>query len=168
MIHMLTSEKDEKNISLLWDVIPSEGLIKEWWFLLKKYNIYSLIFVTMPIISEFGFNLILRILITIYWATGIGNFLARTADPRIDDDAEIFRLNKRNYIFWLTTSLIFFFFWISEFRSQTLVYLTVIEIIVLIIIYTYLMFHWEMQSVKQRKRVKEMKKERLEDLHKWY
>ena len=122
----------------------------------------------MPLISEFGFNIILRILITIYWATGIGNFLARTADPRIDDDAEIFRLNKRNYIFRLTTSLIFFFFWISEFKNQTLVYLTVVEIIALIITYMYLMFHGEMQSAKQIKRVKQMKKERLEDLHKWY
>ena len=122
----------------------------------------------MPLISEFGFNIILRILITIYWATGIGNFLARTADPRIDDDAEIFRLNKRNYIFRLTTSLIFFFFWISEFKNQTLVYLTVVEIIALIITYMYLMFHGEMQSAKQIKRVKQMEKERLEDLQKWY
>jgi hypothetical protein len=30
----------------------------------------------------------------------------------------------------------------------------------------YLMFHGEMQSAKQIKRVKQMKKERLEDLHK--
>lgn len=122
----------------------------------------------MPFISEFGFNLILRILITIYWATGIGNFLARTADPRIDDDAEIFRLNKRNYIFWLTTSLIFFFFWISEFKNQTLVYLTVIEIIALIITYMYLMFNCEMKSAKQMKKIKELKKEKIERLRRWY
>ena len=122
----------------------------------------------MPFISEFGFNIILRILITIYWATGIWNFLARTADPRIDDDAEIFRLNKWNYIFWLTTSLIFFFFWISEFKNQTLVYLTVVEIIALIITYMYLMFYGEIQNMKQMKKVKEMRKEKLEKLHKWY
>ena len=122
----------------------------------------------MPFISEFGFNIILRILITIYWATGIGNFLARTADPRIDDDAEIFRLNKWNYIFWLTTSLIFFFFWISEFKNQTLVYLTVVEIIALIITYMYLMFYGEIQNMKQMKKVKEMRKEKLEKLHKGY
>ena len=122
----------------------------------------------MPFISEFGFNLILWILITIYWATGIGNFLARTADPRIDDDAEIFRLNKRNYLFWLITSLIFFFFWISEFTNQTLVYLTVIEIIVLTISYMYLMFSTEKETSKNMKKIKEMKKETLEKLHKWY
>ena len=122
----------------------------------------------MPFISEFGFNLILRIFITIYWATGIGNFLARTADPRIDDDAEIFRLNKWNYVFWLITSLIFFFFWISEFKNQTLVYLTVIEIVILIITYMYLIFYGEIQNIKQMKKVKQLKKEKLERLHKWY
>ena len=122
----------------------------------------------MPIINEFGFNLILRILITIYWTIGIGNFLARTADPRINDDAEIFRLNKRNYIFWLVTSLIFFFFWISEFEDQTLVYLTVIEIVILIIIYTYLMIRGAIKNSKQMKKIKEMKQEKLERLRKWY
>lgn len=122
----------------------------------------------MPIIDQFGFNLILRILITIYWATGIWNFLARTADPRINDDAEIFRLNKRNYIFWLITSLIFFFFWISEFENQTLVYLTVIEIIILIIIYTYLMIMGAIKNSKQMKKIRQMKQEKLERLRKWY
>jgi RsiW-degrading membrane proteinase PrsW (M82 family) len=122
----------------------------------------------MPIIDQFGFNLILRILITIYWATGIWNFLARTADPRINDDAEIFRLNKRNYIFWLVTSLIFFFFWISEFENQTLVYLTVIEIVILIIIYTYLMIMGAIKNSRQMKKIKEMKQEKLERLRKWY
>ena len=134
----------------------------------KKYNFYRLIFTTMPIISEFGFNVILRILITIYWATGIWNFLARTADPRIDDDAEIFRLNKRNYVFWLITSLIFFFFWISEFQNQTLIYLTVIEIVLLIITYTYLMVIWAIKNAKHSKRIKEMKQEKLEKIRKWY
>ena len=122
----------------------------------------------MPFISEFGFNLILRILITIYWATGIGNFLARTADPRIDDDAEIFRLNRRNYIFWLTTSLIFFFFWISEFQNQTLVYLTVAEIVIIIGAYVYLISSMEKQNSKQMKKIREMQKEKLQKLRKWY
>ena len=122
----------------------------------------------MPIISELGFNVILRILITIYWATGIWNFLARTVDPRIDDDAEIFRLNKRNYIFWLITSLIFFFFWISEFQNLTLIYLTVIEIVLLIIIYTYLMVVWAIKNAKQSRKIKEMKQEKLEKIRKWY
>ena len=123
----------------------------------------------MPIIiDEFRFNLILRILITIYWATGIWNFLARTADPRIDDDAEIFRLNKLNYIFWLITSLIFFFFWISEFKNQILVYLTVVEIVVLIFAYMYLLFSAQIKNLKQAKKIKEMKREKVERLRRWY
>ena len=122
----------------------------------------------MPFMNELGFNILLRVLITIYWATGIWNFLARTADPRIDDDAEIFRLNKWNYLFWLTTSLIFFFFWISEFTNQTLVYLTVIEIIVLTISYMCLMFSTEKETAKNMKKIKEMRKEKLEKLRKWY
>ena len=122
----------------------------------------------MPIISEFTLNIVLRILITIYWATGIWNFLARTADPRIDDDAEIFRLNKWNYIFWLVTSLIFFFFWISEFQNQTLVYLTVIEIVILVIAYTYLMFSAAIKNSKQMKKIRQMDREKLEKLHRGY
>jgi len=121
----------------------------------------------IPFISEFEFNIILRILITIYWTIGIWNFLARTADPRIDDDAEIFKLNKWNYIFWLISSLLFFFFWISEFKNETLIYLTVIEIIILIISYMYLLLSIEMQNSKQRKKIKEMKKEKSQ-LEKWY
>ena len=121
-----------------------------------------------PIIDEFRFNLILRILITIYWATWIWNFLARTADPRIDDDAEIFRLNKRSYIFWLITSLIFFFFWISEFKNQTLVYLTVIEIVILILFYMYLLFSAQIKNLKQAKKIKEMKIEKVERLRRGY
>ena len=122
----------------------------------------------MPLISEFTLNIVLRILITIYWATGIWNFLARTADPRINDDAEIFRLNKWNYIFRLVTSLIFFFFWISEFQNQTLVYLTVIEIVILVITYTYLMFAAAIKNSKQMKRIRQMEKEKLEKLHRGY
>lgn len=118
----------------------------------------------MPFTSEFEFNIILRILITIYGATGIWNLLARTADPRIDDDAEIFKLNKWNYMFWLITSLIFFLFWISEFENQTLVYLTAIEIVILILSYMYLLFSIQIQNSNQTKKIKEMKKEKLENI----
>jgi hypothetical protein len=133
----------------------------------KKFNNFTiLIFITMHFITEFEFNIILRILITIYWTLGIWNLLARTADPRIDDDAEVFKLNKWNYVFWLVSSLLFFFFWISEFKNEILIYLSVIEIVVLIISYMYLIFHVQTQNSKQRKKINEINEKREDAINK--
>jgi len=92
--------------------------------------------------------------------------LARTADPRIDDDAEVFKLNKWNYVFWLVSSLLFFFFWISEFKNEILIYLSVIEIVVLIISYMYLIFHVQTQNSKQRKKINEINEKREDAINK--
>ena len=119
-------------------------------------------------ISELWFNIILRILITIYWATWIWNLLAYTPDPKIDDDDELFKFNKVSYIFWLVTSLIFFFFGISEFKNATLIYLTVIEIILIIIGYLYLIITRGNETSKQMKRLKKLDEYRKDQIRKWY
>ena len=119
-------------------------------------------------ISELWFNIILRVLITIYWATWLWNLIAYTPDPKIDDDDELFKFNKASYIFWLITSLLFLFFWISEFKNDILVYLTVIEIIIIIISYLYLLLTRCNQSKKQIKRLKEQDEYRKNQIRKWY
>ena len=119
-------------------------------------------------ISELWFNIILRVLITIYWATWIWNLIAHTPDPKIDDDDELFKFNKVSYIFRLITSLLFFSFWISEFKNEILIYLTVIEIIVIIIAYMYLIITRGNQTIKQMKRLKKLDEARKNQIRKWY
>lgn len=119
-------------------------------------------------ISELWFNIILRVLITIYWATWIWNLIAHTPDPKIDDDDELFKFNKVSYIFRLITSLLFFSFWISEFKNEILIYLTVIEIIVIILAYMYLIITRGNQTVKQMKRLKKLDEYRKEQIRKWF
>jgi len=119
-------------------------------------------------ISELWFNIILRVLITIYWATWIWNLIAHTPDPKIDDDNELFKFNKVSYIFRLITSLLFFSFWISEFKNEILIYLTVIEIIVIILAYMYLIITRGNQTVKQMKRLKKLDEYRKEQIRKWF
>jgi len=119
-------------------------------------------------ITELWFNIILRILITIYWATWLWNLLAYTPNPKIDDDDELFNFNKASYIFRLITSLLFLLFWISEFKNEILVYLTVIEIVIIILAYLYLLIAKANQSKKQIKRLKEQDEYKKDLIRKWY
>ena len=119
-------------------------------------------------ISELWFNIILRVLITIYWITWIWNLIAHSPDPKIDDDDEIFKFNKTSYIFRLISSLLFFFFSISEFKNEILIYLTVIEIIIVLIWYAYLITTKWNYTIKQMKKIKQMVKDRKEQIRKWY
>ena len=119
-------------------------------------------------ISELWFNIILRVLITIYWITWIWNLIAHSPDPKIDDDDELFKFNKTSYIFRLISSLLFFFFGISEFKNEILIYLTVIEIIIVLIWYTYLITTKWNYTIKQMKKIKQKVKDRKERIRKWY
>lgn len=91
-------------------------------------------------------DLSLRILITCYWITGLCNFYA--SRPKKDkDDEEVFKTGHHSYSFRITTSLIFFYYWISQFTNATYVHLTFIEMAVVIIIYMHLI-------IQERKRSK--------------
>ena len=133
-----------------------EESIKEWWFLLKKYNNLHLVKFKMDLpLDQFRFNLILRILITAYWASWIWNFFAFIPEGNEDDKKILWYNNKSNYSFRLISSLLFFLLWISQFRYAWLVYLTIWEIYITVIIYLYLI-------IKKRSYLKENKNKEKE------
>lgn len=132
-----------------------EESIKEWWFLLKKYNLHLVKFKMDLPLDQFRFNLILRILITAYWASWIWNFFAFIPESNEEDKKILWYNNKSNYSFRLISSLLFFLLWISQFRYAWLVYLTIWEIYITVIIYLYLI-------IKKRSYLKENKNKEKE------
>jgi hypothetical protein len=115
--------------------------------------------------EQLWFNILLRALITVYSANGIWNFIAYI--PWMSkDDAEILGYDTdSNYSFQLTSSLIFCLLWIAQFRFPLLVYLTIAEITLIIVIYLYLIerklnyMEWEKIGLKKvkKKRANEIK-----------
>lgn len=104
-------------------------------------------------VDQLRFNIVLWILITAYWASWLWNFFA-TVPGCSKEDAEILWYNtKSNYSFRLISSLIFFLLWISQFHYACLIYLSIIEIYVIIIAYLYLI-------IKKRKYIKQEKNKR--------
>ena len=113
--------------------------------------------------GELRFNIVFRILITLYGATWVWNFIACIPDSENSDD-DLFKFNQSSYTFWLISSLIFFWFWISQFRYPTLVYLTVIEIFIIILIYLHLI-RCKLKYIKTKKRkLNAMNKRRKEEM----
>ena len=109
---------------------------------------------------SFLVDIILRILITAYGASGVWNFIAYTPWGSKDDD--FFNYNEFNYVFRLVTSLIFLTFWILQFKHPILVYVSLVEVVVLIIAYMILITEkWECIK-RQKKMRKEMKRKKLE------
>ena len=109
---------------------------------------------------SFLIDIILRILITAYGASGVWNFIAYT--PWWSKDDDFFSYNEFNYIFRLVTSLIFLTFWILQFKHPILVYVSLVEVVVLIIAYMILISEkWECIK-RQKKMRKEMKRKKLE------
>lgn len=82
-------------------------------------------------------DIALWILITLYWITGLCNFYA-ARPQREPDDEQFFKAGKTSYAFRIITSLIFFYYGISQFKQDVLVYLTFFEIAVIITAYTCL------------------------------
>ena len=111
---------------------------------------------------SFLFDIILRVLITAYGANGIWNFIAYTPWGCCDDD--FFKYNQFNYTFWLISSLIFLAFWTLQFQRPILVYLSLIEMVALIIIYMFLIADKRECIKKQNQKRREMEKKRMEML----
>ena len=116
-----------------------------------------------PLFNELRFNIAFWVVITAYWATWVGNFIACIPDSDNNDD-ELFRFNKANYHFRLISSLIFFLFWISQFKFPSLVYLTVIEIFSIIIIYLYLIVCKQKYIKRKQKRLNDLNKKNKEEI----
>lgn len=89
-------------------------------------------------LDQFRFNLVLRILITAYWASGIWNFFAFIPWWTREDAEMLWCSYNSNYSFRLISSLIFFLLWISLFRYPALVCISAIEAYLTIIIYAWL------------------------------
>lgn len=109
--------------------------------------------------QSFLFDIIIRVLITAYGATGVWNFIAYTPWGLSDDD--FFEYNDFNYTFWLISSLIFLGLWTLQFKYPLLVYLSLIEMIILIIAYMFLIAQKQECIKKQKKMRKEMKRKKL-------
>lgn len=110
--------------------------------------------------QSFLLDIIIRVLITAYGATGVWNFIAYTPGGLSDDD--FFQYNEFNYTFWLISSLIFLGLWTLQFKYPILVYLSLIEMIVLIIVYMFLIAQKQECIKRQRKMRKEMGKKKSE------
>ena len=144
-----------------------EELIKEWWFLQKKYNfILNKNKMELPLpLDQLRFNLVLRTLITAYGISGIWNFIAFVPWCNKDDEKILWYNNcSSNYSFRLISSLIFFLLWISQFKYLWLSYLTMAEIFIVIIAYLCLIIGKERYIEKNENNIKRLKKKSLEEI----
>lgn len=105
-------------------------------------------------------NILLWAVITIYGVNWISNFYTVLPEPKLDDDEEILWYWKPNFTFWLTTSIIFYFYGLSQITQPILVRLTFIELIAIIITYAYLFVKKELY--------RKNKEEILKKFNKWY
>lgn len=112
----------------------------------------------IPIISEHTLDIILRFLITMYWIWWITNFYVISPEFHKWDD-KLFNVKSQNYLFRLTTSLIFFIYGLLEFSDPSLVYLTIAEIIIIIIIYLHLILSKKKAFREKARRLKSFQKE---------
>ena len=115
-------------------------------------------------LDQFRFNIVLRILITAYGASWIGNFMAFVPGCSEEDAEILWYNNKSNYSFWLISSLLFFIFWISQFQYISFIYLTMGEIYLTIIIYLRLIIKNERYSKQNKEKIKQMKKSRMDEI----
>ena len=115
-------------------------------------------------IDQLRFNLLLRALITVYSINGIGNFIAYIPWMSKEDAETLWYNGDWNHSFQLTSSLIFCLLWIAQFRYQTLVYLTIVEIIIVLITYLHLI-ECKLRYIKDKKvRFKKIIKKKAEEM----
>ena len=129
-------------------------------FCRKNLVLFKKMALPLPL-DQFRFNVVLWILITAYWISGIWNFMA-FVPGWTKDDAKMIWYNKSNYSFWLISSLLFFILWISQFHYKIFVYLTMWEIYLTIILYLYLTTKKRCYLKTNKKKAKEKKKEKIE------
>ena len=114
--------------------------------------------------EQLWFNILLRALITVYSANGIWNFIAFI--PWMSrDDAEILWYDRNsNYSFQLTSSLIFCLLGIAQFRYPVLTYLTIVEVVLIIVTYLHLI-ECKLSYIKQKRvNLKKIKRKRMDEI----
>ena len=119
---------------------------------------------TLPLpLDQFRFNIVLWILITAYGISGIWNFIAFVPGRTKEDAKIMWYNNKTNYSFRLISSLLFFILWISQFHYEILVYITLWEIYLTVIIYLYLIIkqYCYLKANKIKKRESDKRRKEL-------
>ena len=116
-------------------------------------------------LDQLRFNVVLRVLITAYGASGIWNFFAFTPGFDKEDEELLWYNHHSNYTFRLISSLIFLLLWISQFRHPCLIYLSIWEIYIIIFFYLYIMIKKRKYSKENREKIKEITKRNFEETH---
>jgi hypothetical protein len=114
-------------------------------------------------LDQFRFNLVLWLLITSYGASGIWNFIAFIPGCNEEDAELLWYKPSSNYSFRLISSLIFLLLWISQFQYPFLIYLSIWEIYLIVIIYSYLIIKKQSYYRHNKERRKQIIKKRIED-----
>jgi len=139
-------------------------LQKKYNFILKQNKMDLAFTSTIPLpLDQFRFNLVLRILITAYGASGIWNFFAFVPWCSEEDAEILWYRHNTNYSFWLISSLLFCVLWISQFRFPCLIYITTGEIYLILVIYICLLVKKHKYSKRNKTRIKQINKKRFED-----
>ena len=103
-------------------------------------------------LDQFRFNVILRVLITTYGAAWIWNFMAFIPWCNKDDAEVLWYKNRSNYSFRLLSSILFFLLWISQFQYPSLIFISIWEIYLIIIIYFVILI--KKRSYSERNKAK--------------
>lgn len=107
--------------------------------------------------DELRFNVVFRILITLYGMSWLGKFMVSIPDNN-DKEDKYFKCNKRDFSFWLLSSLIFFCLWLFHFEYVWLSYLTVLDIIVILVLYLNTFINKQIYVKQQADKLKRTKK----------
>ena len=115
-------------------------------------------------LDQLRFNIVLRILITAYWISGIWNFIAFVPGNSKDDEKLLWYSNESNYSFRLISSLLFFLLWISQFNYVRLAHITMAEIFIVIVCYIYLALNKRRYMKKNQESLKQLQEKRKKEI----
>jgi hypothetical protein len=114
-------------------------------------------------LDQFWFNVILRVLITAYGAAWIWNFMAFIPWCNKEDAEILWYKNKSNYSFRLLSSILFFLLWISQFQYPSLIFISIWEIYLIIVIYFVILIKKRSYSEKNKTKTYQINKKKYTD-----
>ena len=114
--------------------------------------------------DQLWFNILLRILITVYSANGIWSFFAYIPWMSKDDARILWYWKNSSYSFQLISSLIFCLLWIAEFKYDIFTYLTIWEIVILIASYLHLIESKLIYLKGKKIKIKKINKRRNDEI----
>jgi heme exporter protein D len=111
--------------------------------------------------NELRFNIAFRVLITLYGISWLGKFMVSIPD-NCDKEDKYFKCSKWDFSFSLISSLIFFCLWLFHFEYVWLFYLTVLDIIVILVLYLNTFINKQIYVKQQADKLKRTKKRNAE------